>query len=255
MNTVSIGIPILVVVILVVVGIIFWYKYKHDKSHPNKHDVEEYIDEKFPNLQQKYGEKCLYCLKDAIVSTWSNKEYSDFKDAGKEKQQKYLEALLYFNCNECAKSPEPPKLDGGVVLKWLTVHLPGASADCYRCMTEFIVKNWTMDDFQKLEGYSAEKQAEALQAIIGFSCDACQTHEKPEKLIKDDVEKYLEGILGDKIPDDTMKCLLDYAMKALDLATFNQYKEEIKNDKGDLTNISDNQKKFLEMLSQKCGGQ
>lgn len=247
MNQTKIRTPLLILGVALVLVLVYFLWKKYSSSHPNKHEVEAYIAKNFPEIKSNYGDKCVNCLEEKIVAMWSNKEYSDFKSSTKDEQKQYLLAVLSFNCKDiCAMTPPPVvTLDPNTVLKWLTVHLPGASKECYMCMVKFIVKNWSVDDFAKLDGMNAEDQAATLQALIGFSCDVCQSHEKPQELIRADVYGYLEDRFFKGMKSDCLDCLTDAAMKILDLAKFVQFK----NESGE---ISDEQKTFIYNLAQSC---
>ncbi len=119
--------------------------------------------------------RCINCLKDIIVKSWSNTLFNDIKNRTKSEQNNLLQALIKMNCNNICY-PENEKLTLEDIEKWLKVVLPNLENDCQGCIAENAFKMWqdkmpTKQEFyRQVVSLPCKEQFKLAKLIADFNC-------------------------------------------------------------------------------------
>ena len=167
---------------------------------------------------------CYDCIVKAIMKMWSPAEFAQVQTKSKHDQTLVVRGLLAFDCANC----DVIKISPTDVRNWLSTVLTGANAQCYQCLVDSAVKNWTPGDFSKVKAMNKKSQQQVVQALLALNC-VKECVQVPSGLQAQEVHMWLNGLLAGANAN-CYNCLVNNIIKVWTQSVFNQVKMKTKDD-------------------------
>jgi hypothetical protein len=133
----------------------------------NRNAVLQWVSKIAPHLNPE----CAVCITNNVVKKWTFAQFMSVMGMDPEKQQDMLNSILVLDCHsDCIF----PKLTAEQVEPWLKTVYKGRKENCYTCLTNAILKNWSTPKFDEVKALSPVSIKNILDAISSMNCPDCQ---------------------------------------------------------------------------------
>lgn len=163
---------------------------------------------------------CVQCVVDSAMKMWNMGTLGLVKGMSMEKQKGILDGLLAFDCSkQCVITPATLHPPVAQVQQWLSLIMPGMEQSCFKCVTNTVVKMWTLGEFNEVKSKPLPEQAKVVRGLLAFNCEDCAV----EKLSRKQVQDWLSTQLTGAKPS-CYGCLVDNIVRMWDFEQFNKVK-------------------------------
>lgn len=179
--------------------------------------IQRWVSVLLPKLPQK----CINCVVSFGLKLWTLEDFAMIQAKDKEDQINLVNALIAMNCNDCA---DTPRIDPGLIRKWLDSVLAGAKPDCMDCIVDKISAMWTLADFGKVQGMDKKSQLQIVQALIGLACSKECVY-IPSGLNRNVISQWVNSVLTGENPN-CLNCVVNVISKVWSPSIFNNVKSK-----------------------------
>lgn len=169
---------------------------------------------------------CYKCLLDNMARMWDEAQFNKIKKMDAKSRRQVIQSLISLNClKECVYVPTG--LKKGDVSMFVHSVLGEQGARCMDCLSEFILKNWTVENYARVKDLMPkDQQQRILHALITLECkNQCSDGHLDKKEVMEWVSSMLERN-GDHPGSKCIDCVANQVLSSYNKADYSKLRAE-----------------------------